>query len=109
MMFGSSAGLISKLSGLILPKNSDTEALEENKTWRIIFAFPFLFFFSSLIGFLLFIRHDSPKYYISRGERAKAIDAIHSVYETGGAEYPAQRIISDFERKINSAAKGGSG
>ena len=73
MVFSNLSSLIALFSGLILPKNSDTEALEENKTWRIIFAVPYLFYISLLFGFLVGMRQDSPKYYISRGEREKAI------------------------------------
>ena len=70
-------GLIATCSGLILPKDTDKEALEQNQSWRLIFGFPAVFFIVELFGFLLIIRHDSPKYYISRGDREKAIHAIH--------------------------------
>ena len=45
-------GLIATCSGLILPKDTDKEALEENQTWRIIFGFPLIFFVTDLFGFL---------------------------------------------------------
>ena len=73
-------GLIATSSGLLLPKDTDKEALEQNQTWRIIFGFPLVFYAIILFGFLLIIRHDSPKYYISKGDRVKAIHAIHQVY-----------------------------
>ena len=76
------AGVLAFSSGMILPKNTDTEALKENKTWRIIFAVPFLFFATSLFCLLVFMRHDTPKYYISKGLRPQAISAIHKVYHT---------------------------
>ena len=82
-IFGSAlsfGGFIVLSAGLLLPKDTDKEAMEQNKTWRIIFGFPAFFFATILFGFLLIIRHDSPKYYISKGDRVKAIDAIHQVY-----------------------------
>ena len=73
-------GLIATCSGLIIPKDTDKEALEQNWTWRIIFGFPFINFATIIFGFLLITRHDSPKYYISRGDLVKAYHAIHQVY-----------------------------
>ena len=102
------SAFIALLFGLILPKDTDTAALDENKSWRLIFAVPFIFFGMILFGFLVIIRHDSPKYYISKGDRAMAIHAIHSVYKTNGSDYLAEQVIADFERKMNSGACGGA-
>ena len=74
------------LGGLILPKDTDTEALKENQTWRLIFGFPLLLEFIILFGFLVVMRHDTPKYYVSKGNRAMAIHAIHKIYKTYGKE-----------------------
>ena len=102
------SAFIALLFGLVLPKDTDTAALEANKSWRLIFAVPFIFFGMILFGFLVVIRHDSPKYYISKGDRAMAIHAIHSVYKTNGSDYLAEQVIADFERKMNSGACGGA-
>ena len=80
MVFSNFSSLIALFSGLILPKNTDTEALKDNKTWRIIFAVPYIFYVALLFGFLVVMRLDSPKYYISKGDRKLAIKSIHWVY-----------------------------
>ena len=108
MVFSNLSSLIALFSGLILPKNTDTEALKDNKTWRIIFAVPYIFYTALLFGFLVVMRQDSPKYYISKGDRQAAIKAIHWVYKTDGKDYLAERIISDFEKDMNSGACGGN-
>ena len=64
-------------SGLILPTETDEMQLENDKNWRIIFAFPLVCYSLILFGLFVLIRYDTPKFYIARGETSLAIRAIH--------------------------------
>ena len=69
-------------SGLILPHSYETEQLESNEIWRVIFLFPALMYVIIIAGFLLIIRTDSPKYYVAKSDRQNAIKAIHATFKT---------------------------
>ena len=43
--------LLSALMALILPNDNDKAALDDNKTWRIMFGLPLLLYFFMLVGF----------------------------------------------------------
>ena len=60
--------------------------MEDNETWRFILGFPLLLYATILFGFLVVIRYDSPVYYVSRGDNAKAIEVVHRIYKTEGDE-----------------------
>ena len=78
-------------SAFILPKNDDTQGLEDNKTWRIILAFPGLLFSIIILGFAFLFRYDSPKYYVQIGDHENAIKAIHTTYDTQGSDQLAEQ------------------
>ena len=59
---------VALFAGLILPKETEETQLEENKTWRIIFGFPLVFFSLILFGLLVVIQYDTPAFYVARGE-----------------------------------------
>lgn len=101
------AALLCLCSGLILPKDDDAQGLEDSEAWRYIFAFPFILYTSIILGFTFVIRHDSPKFYVSRGERDLAMTAIHKVYKTNGSQYLAEQIYGEIEAKMNGANGGG--
>lgn len=65
----------------------------DNKTWRYVFGLPILTYSLCIICLLLFIRHDTPKYYIHKGNEAAARKAIHKIYVTGDSEIIASNII----------------
>ena len=58
--------LIALTDAVILPKDDETELLEQNEVaWRIILGFPLLLFFISMVGFLTAITFDGPSYYMA--------------------------------------------
>ena len=77
-------------SAFILPANTDTQGLEDNKTWMLILSFPGILFIFEIVGFLFFFRNDSPKFYVQRGDYEGAIKAIHQTYKTHDNDYLAE-------------------
>ena len=50
--------------GAILPPDHDKVALAEDKNWRIIFAVQPIMLITTIILFLVLVRHDPPRFYI---------------------------------------------
>ena len=50
--------------GLILPPDEDEKALEDDKSWRLIFALQPMLYILSIILFYIFVGADPPRYYI---------------------------------------------
>ena len=69
------------------------ELYDENTTWRFVFGLPILTYSLCILSLLFFIRHDTPKFYINRGEIEKAKYAIHRIYRTGDSDIIANKII----------------
>ena len=61
--------LLSALMALVFPDDDDEEALAENETWRIVFGLPMAMYGLMMIGLLLFVKYDSPKFYMSADDR----------------------------------------
>ena len=80
--------------------------MEDNKTWRLIFGFPLIMYAMILFGFLVVIRHDSPTFYVARGESAYATKVVHKIFKTEGNDYVAQQIINEIERKLGGKDEG---
>ena len=38
-----------------------------------------------MIGFLCFVKTDTPKFYVSNNDEDNAIKAIHTIYDTNGS------------------------
>ena len=55
-----------------------------------------------MIGFLLVIRNDTPKYYLTNGDEPGAITAINKIYNTRGSDAQAQRIKRFIEKSCNN-------
>lgn len=45
-----------------LPDDNDTIGLVESKFWKIIFGFPIILYVFLVLGTLLVIKYDSPKF-----------------------------------------------
>ena len=55
--------LIATFSAAILPSDgADHETLAANESWRYIFGFPIVLFFIVILGMLLIVRTDTPKF-----------------------------------------------
>ena len=84
---------------LILPEEKDEEGLAADKKWRILFGLPILMYTLMLIGFILIIRYDSPKYYMSADRKQSAIRSIHKIYRTEGSDRIARTIYHHLENE----------
>ena len=69
----SGGGLVSYLSGELLPKNTNKNALEADTNWKIIFAY-FPIGLNLLVLFLsiVIVRHDAVKYLIGQNKIPEA-------------------------------------
>ena len=60
--------LFALTSAIMLPKDTDTVALEDDQViWRCILGIPLFNFTLSTIGFLTIIRFNGPSFYLSQG------------------------------------------
>ena len=58
--------LFALCSAIILPKDTDTQALlDDQVSWRCINGIPIPLFFMSLLAFLFVIKYDGPSYYLA--------------------------------------------
>jgi len=84
-------------SSLVYPHSKDEVELNQmyidNKTWRLVFGLPILTYSLCMLSLLVFIRHDTPKFYISNGNIAAAKRAVHKIYLTGDSEIIANKIV----------------
>lgn len=65
--------LLATFSATILPKdNEPLQVLAANQTWRIIYGLPILFYCCVVIGMLLVIKTDTPKFLMQSDSAAAA-------------------------------------
>ena len=76
--------LVALLIAVILPDDTDVEALQANKSWRVIFGLPLVTYTMILIGLVFLLPYDSPKFYMAQNQKRKAIKSIRRAYDTGG-------------------------
>ena len=67
---------------VFLPSDDDEEALLANESWRGIFAVQPVLLVAAIVLFLMLVRTDTPRFYISKGENEKAKLAISKIYNT---------------------------
>ena len=76
-----------------IQKEEQDKLYDENTTWRLVFGLPILTYSLAMISLIIFIRHDTPKYYIGKGDNDSAKYAIHRIYRTGESDIIANKII----------------
>lgn len=81
--------LIAMFIAVILPDDLDTEALEKNESWRVIFGLPLVTYSLILLGLIYLVPYDSPKFLMAQNQRTKALKSVHRAYETGGSDRTA--------------------
>ena len=58
--------LFALTDAIILPKDTDTQALLDDEVlWRLIFGLPLVLFIFSTMGFLFYIKYDGPSFYLA--------------------------------------------
>ena len=78
------------MSAISLPKDTAEDSeFEDNTTWRYIFGLSFIWIAIGMLGFLLVIRNDTPKYYLTNGDEPSAIASINKIYNTRGSDAQA--------------------
>lgn len=90
------------ISAVALPaEDAPDSAYEASTSWRWIFGFSFVWVAIGVLGFLLCVRIDTPKYYLSVGDEERALKAIHTIYDTNGNTIQANRIKRFLEKSCN--------
>ena len=83
-----------QMSAYFLPHyGSDSLVVQESTSWRYIFGFAFVVLALGLLGLLLVVRYDSPKFYLLKGNEDRAVKAIHTIYDTEGSQIQANKIM----------------
>lgn len=87
IFIGQLGSFLALMSAVVLPPDDATpEEWMDSQSWHYIFGFSFVWIAIGMLGFLLFVRHDTPKYYITTGQEDNAVKAIHSIYTTSGSQ-----------------------
>ena len=86
---------------MLPPQNAPDQVYKENVSWRYIFGFTFVLIVIGLAGFLCFIRNDSPKFYLNKGDEACALKSIHSIYKTEESDIEARKFFKFIEESCN--------
>ena len=76
--------LFALFSGLILPPDTDKEALIASNMWFLIFAFPLLFYLIILALLSTVVIRESPKFSLINEHKEECIAVIHQIYRTDG-------------------------
>lgn len=72
--------LIATFTALMLPpETASLKQLENNTTWRYIFGFPIVLFLIVILGMLIFVKTDTPKFLLQTDEIEAEI-AIRQIY-----------------------------
>jgi len=90
IFMGQLGSFLALMSGVALPNDNkcdpDPQAWADNTSWHFIFGFTFIWLAIGMGGFLLCVRHDTPKFYVTTGQEDNAIKAIHKIYTTSGSQ-----------------------
>ena len=85
---------------MLLPADTDKQALESTNMWIYIFAFPLLFYLTMVVLMFTVVTHDSPKFSIVSQKRKECIAVLHQIYKTEGNEELAEEISDFIESSI---------
>ena len=69
--------MIALCSAFFLPSDTETQELIDSQVWRYILAFPMVLYLGIALILLTYIRHDSPKFYLTNNDRKSSIKVIH--------------------------------
>jgi hypothetical protein len=93
---GAMAVFLASASILGLPSDQDSEALARNTTYRLIFAFPAIFYLISVFLMFTAYTHDTIKYYLLTGQHDNAHEAIRQIYDLDSEEQ-AEKLAMNME------------
>lgn len=69
------------ISSLYIPRDNDIEGLKTTQVWRYITGFPLVFSCISIVILKFFIKHDPPRFLISKGDLDGALLSIKHSYD----------------------------
>ena len=79
---------------MLPPEDAVDQDYADNTSWRVMFGLDVIPIALGTIGFLFFVRTDTPKFYIMKNNEPGALQAIHTIYKTEGSPIQANRIMS---------------
>jgi hypothetical protein len=59
--------------GAILPNGNDTEAMEKDELWRVVFGAPLISFLILQVSFLFILKTDSIVFNLKNGHKKEAL------------------------------------
>jgi len=71
------AAFLGQFSAVILPSDTDPEALADSQLVRLVIGFQAIIAIIGLMMFLFYIRYDSVKWYLSQDDRENAMKTIN--------------------------------
>jgi len=105
IFMGQLGTFIAQMSAIVLPPytppDEDQSALEATKMYYYIFGLLFVFLAIGLVGLLFFVRTDTPKFYLLKGDEDKAVKVIHTIYDTEGSQIQANKIMRFIQKSSN--------
>ena len=98
---------LSTIVGAILPSDDASEQeLEDNTSWRYIFAVQPIMYVITIILFFVFVRMDTIRFYITTGQVEKAKIAISKIYNTGDDTLKLNNIYESERSKCTFGENG---
>ena len=94
--------LLAYSGALILPSDEDLTGLEEDKSWRLMYGFPFLIYTIVLACMCLFLRLDTPKFYVMTDDIPSARKAIRMIYKMGPLDNSVEQMIDDIQVRCST-------
>ena len=73
--FGSFLAIMSAV--VLPPSKSDPDVVQESSAWRIICLLVVVWLLMALLGLCCFVRHESPKFHVHKGDLVAAVKAVH--------------------------------
>jgi MFS family permease len=93
-ILGGMGVLFSILLQLLIPSSLDTQ--ETNSIWKVLLALPILAPIIRTFNLLVFFKHDTPFFYISKNKNEKAKEVLNKI-QKGDVSTTTQEIIAERE------------
>ena len=77
----------------MLPPDEDEKALKETNSWIFIYMLHPILMVATIALFLILIRTDTPRYYLSTGQEEKAKLVLKKMYDTGDNKVKLDNIV----------------
>ena len=95
-------GMIALLMGAGLPDDNNPEALKSSNFWKLIIGLPLILQITSVLSMHFYVKYDSIRYLVFKGDYASARDMIKRVYSKNEKATSVMDYIEQTSRKETS-------